>query len=112
MTEPAVRGHLENAVPARIFRQPARSLTRTRPFLLSGFHMTRLFIVAAALAALSSAATAQSVPVTLSEWKIELPRDTVHAGSVTFRLKNEGNMVHGFHVTGPGVEKDAPQIAA
>jgi len=74
--------------------------------------MTRLFIVAAALAALSSAATAQSVPVTLSEWKIELPRDTVHAGSVTFRLKNEGNMVHGFHVTGPGVEKDAPQIAA
>jgi plastocyanin len=74
--------------------------------------MTRLFIAAGFAAILSSAASAQAVPVRLSEWKVVLPRDTFPAGPVTFRVKNEGTMVHGFHVEGPGVDKDAPQIPA
>jgi len=72
--------------------------------------MTRLFIAAAALAALSSVARAQSIPVTVSEWKVEMARDTVQAGAVTFRVKNAGTMVHGFQVEGPGVDKGTPQI--
>ena len=73
--------------------------------------MTRLLIVAA-LAAFSSIARAQPVPVTLSEWTIELGRDTVRAGSVTFQVRNEGTIVHGFHIAGQGVEKETRQIPA
>lgn len=71
--------------------------------------MTRL-LIAAAFVAFSSVATAQSVPVTLSEWKVELGRDTVRAGPVTFRVKNTGSMSHAFHVQGQGVDKETPAI--
>ena len=72
--------------------------------------MTR-FVIAAGLAAVfSSAAAAQAVPVTLSEWKIGLTRDTLPAGAVTFRVKNDGTLPHGFHVEGPGVDKETKQI--
>jgi len=73
--------------------------------------MTRLLVAAALTAVVSSAAAAQSVPVTISEWKVEV-RDTVRAGTVTFRVKNEGTMVHALHVEGAGVKKETPQIAA
>jgi uncharacterized cupredoxin-like copper-binding protein len=73
--------------------------------------MHRLLFVAA-LAVSSSIASAQSVAVTLSEWKVELARDTVHAGPVTFRVKNAGTMTHGFYVSGPGVEKGSHDIPA
>jgi uncharacterized cupredoxin-like copper-binding protein len=73
--------------------------------------MKRLLIVAA-LATTSSVASAQSVPVTLSEWKVDLGRDTVKAGPVTFRIKNTGTMTHGFYVSGPGVDKGAKEIPA
>ena len=72
--------------------------------------MTRMFIVAA-LAVFSSAAAAQSVPVTLSEWKLEMKRDTVPAGPVTFRVTNDGSMLHAFHVEGTGVDKETRQIS-
>ena len=72
--------------------------------------MTRMFIVAA-LAVFSSAAAAQSVPVTLTEWKVEMKRDTVPAGSVTFRVTNDGSMLHAFHVEGAGIDKETRQIA-
>ena len=72
--------------------------------------MTRLIIVAA-LAATSSVAAAQGEAVTLSEWKIGLPKDTVKAGSVTFRVTNGGTMPHGFYVRGEGVDKGTPQLA-
>jgi uncharacterized cupredoxin-like copper-binding protein len=71
--------------------------------------MRRLLIVAA-LAAVPSLAAAQSVPITLSEWKIESTRDTVKAGSVTFRVKNDGTMIHALHIEGEGVKKETPQI--
>jgi plastocyanin len=74
--------------------------------------MTRMLIAAALAAAVSSVASAQAVPVTLSEWKVEMARDTLRAGPVTFRVKNQGTMVHGFHVEGPGVDKETPQIPA
>ena len=74
--------------------------------------MTRMLIVAGLVVGLSSVAGAQAVPVTLSEWKVALARDTVKAGSVTFRVKNDGNVVHGFQVLGEGVDKGTPQIAA
>lgn len=73
--------------------------------------MKRLFLIAA-LAATSSVASAQAVGVTLSEWKVVLTRDTVHAGPVTFRVKNAGTMAHGFYVSGPGVDKGAQDIPA
>ena len=72
--------------------------------------MNRLVIAAGLAAVFSSAAAAQAVPVTLSEWKVELSRDTLKAGPVTFRVKNTGTMVHGFQVEGPGVDKGTPQI--
>lgn len=65
-----------------------------------------------AVAISSSAAGAQSVPVTLSEWKVQIARDTVRAGSVTFRVKNDGNVVHAFQIEGQGLDKGTPQIAA
>ena len=75
--------------------------------------MTRIFI-AAALAASAAAATMQSVavPVTLSEWKVELGRDTVPAGPVIFRLSNKGTITHGFYVRGEGVAKGARELPA
>jgi len=72
--------------------------------------MTRM-LIAAALAAFSSVATAQSaVPVTLSEWKVQLAHDTVPAGRVTFHVENTGSMLHGFHVRGQGIDKESQPI--
>ena len=75
--------------------------------------MTRLFI-AAAFVTSSAIAAAQSVavPVTLTEWKIELARDTVPAGPLTFRLSNKGTVTHGFYVRGEGVDKGSREVAA
>jgi plastocyanin len=75
--------------------------------------MMRVFI-AAALATFSTAASAQlvSLPVTLTEWKVELARDTVPAGPITFRLSNKGTITHGFYVRGEGTAKGAREIPA
>lgn len=71
------------------------------------------FLVALAVVALSStAAAAQAVPVTLSEFKVELGRDTVRAGTVKFQIKNEGATTHGLYVRGEGVDKGSREIAA
>jgi len=72
--------------------------------------MTRLFIAAGLAAVFSTAAAAQAVPVTLTEWKIAINRDTLPAGSVTFRVKNDGTMPHAFHVEGGGLDKETRQI--
>ena len=69
-------------------------------------------LVLLALAAFSSTAAAQAIPVTLSEWKVKLGRDTVPAGKITFQIKNEGQMTHGFFVRGNGVQQGAPDIPA
>lgn len=73
--------------------------------------MTRILIVFA-VTAFSSAATAQGVAVTLSEWKLGLSRDTVHAGTVTFRVANTGSVSHSLYVTGAGIDKGTRDVAA
>ena len=71
-------------------------------------------LTAVALAASFAVAARQSVavPVTLTEWKVELGRDTVPAGSVTFRLSNKGTITHGFYVRGEGVNKGSRELSA
>jgi len=69
-------------------------------------------VIAAALLAVSSTAKAQAVNVTLSEWKIELSRDTVAAGPVTFKIKNAGSMNHAFYVRGEGFAKGSKEVPA
>ena len=71
--------------------------------------MTRILIVLA-LVVSSSEVSAQAVTVTLSEWKIELTRDTVRAGPVTFKVNNAGTMTHGFYVRGDGVDQGTRDI--
>ena len=73
--------------------------------------MKRILIVAA-LAASSSVAAAQAVTVTLAEFTLALARDTVRAGSVTFKVKNAGRMTHGFFVRGEGVAEGSHDIEA
>ncbi len=69
-------------------------------------------LIAGTFAAWSSVATGQAVSVTLSEWKIALERDTVRAGSVTFRVNNTGSMNHAFTVRGEGVDQGTREIPA
>ena len=72
--------------------------------------MARL-AAAFALVVTASAARAQAVTATLTEWKIALAKDTVAAGPVTFRVSNAGSMNHGFYVHGPGVDKGTRELA-
>ena len=74
--------------------------------------MTRMLLAAGLAVAFSSVVRAQAVPVTVSEWKVQIARDTLKAGPVTFRVKNDGSVVHGFQVLGEGVDKSTPQIPA
>ena len=73
-----------------------------------------LAIVAApsALAAQVPATPVKPIEVTLSEWKIALPSDTVTAGTLTFQVKNEGNMNHAFYVLGGNVAQGTKEIVA
>lgn len=72
--------------------------------------MNRLLIAAVALAASASVAAAQRVKVSLTEWKIAMSTDTVHAGSVTFQVSNDGSMTHALHVHGAGMDKQTRDI--
>jgi len=73
--------------------------------------MRILVLLAVAAFSSTAAAQSQSIPVTLSEWKVKMGRDTVPAGKITFQIKNEGAMTHGFFVRGNGVQQGAPDIA-
>ena len=48
-------------------------------------------------------ASAHSIPVTESEFKIVLPSATTAPGKVTFAVKNAGKIQHDIAVTGPGL---------
>src|SRR5689334_18559492 len=72
----------------------------------------RFLVALAAVAISSTAAAAQAVPVTLSEFKIEMGRDTVKAGTVKFNIKNEGTTTHAFYVKGDGANKGSREVAA
>jgi len=72
----------------------------------------RFLVALAAVAISSTAAAAQAVPVTLTEFKIEMGRDTVHAGTVKFNIKNEGSTTHAFYIKGEGANKGSREVAA
>ena len=74
--------------------------------------MMRFFVALAAVAISSTAAAAQAVPITLTEFKIEMGRDTVKAGTVKFNIKNEGATTHAFYVKGEGANKGSREVAA
>ncbi len=76
--------------------------------------MTRMLLAAVALAASASVASAQAVaiPVTLTEWKIDMAKDTIAAGPVNFRLTNKGTITHGFYVKSDTFGKGAREMAA
>ena len=72
--------------------------------------MTRMLFVITALAAAPVVVSAQTVSVTLSEWKIRTTRDTVPAGQVTFQINNTGAVSHSLHVVGDGIDKGTDVI--
>lgn len=45
-----------------------------------------------------------SFVVTLNEWKIELPMDSLPAGRYTFRVENAGSTEHALEIEGNGDE--------
>lgn len=61
-------------------------------------------------AASASSAPADTVAVTLTEWKVALSPAKVPAGSVVFAIRNEGKIPHGFEIEGGGIEKAVPNI--
>lgn len=65
----------------------------------------------ALLAAQAAPAPPKPIAVALSEWKVELPSDTVTAGAITFRITNEGNMNHALYVLGEGVAQGTREVA-
>jgi len=58
----------------------------------------------------ASGAVADTVSVTLSEWKVELSPAKVPAGAVVFAIRNDGKIPHGFEIEGGGIEKSVPNI--
>lgn len=52
----------------------------------------------------------RTVSATLTEWAVQLSRDTVPAGEVTFRVANAGTMEHALEVEGQGIEEETAHI--
>jgi uncharacterized cupredoxin-like copper-binding protein len=48
---------------------------------------------------------AQTVSVTLSEWKVDMPT-SLPAGAYTFKVTNTGKHAHTLKITGEGFEKE------
>jgi plastocyanin len=55
--------------------------------------------------------TVQTVQVSESEWKIQLPKTTLKAGKYTFDDKNDGKVPHNLVVQGTGVEEATSDLA-
>jgi uncharacterized cupredoxin-like copper-binding protein len=59
----------------------------------------------------STAPTAsKTVPVTEVEFKIELPSESLSAGSYTFDLTNKGRVGHDLAIDGPGVSNEKTPV--
>ena len=61
-------------------------------------------------AASAGNAAADTVSVTLTEWKVELSPEKVPAGDVVFSIRNQGKIPHGFEIEGGGIEKSVTNI--
>lgn len=57
-------------------------------------------------------AGASSVDVTLAEWSVQLSRDSIPAGLISFRVRNTGTMPHRLEVEGNGEEIETEDLAA
>jgi len=57
-------------------------------------------------------ASASSVAVRASEWKLELSQLTVPTGEVEITVKNSGTMPHALEIEGQGIEKELEPINA
>ena len=57
-------------------------------------------------------ASASSVAVRVSEWKLELSQLTVPTGEVEITVKNGGTMPHALEIEGQGIEKELEPINA
>jgi len=51
-----------------------------------------------------------TLTATLSEWKIELPADTVRPGKYTFQVVNDGRYSHAFEVEGEAKEWETARL--
>jgi plastocyanin len=74
-------------------------------------HAVPSWNVAGLLVALTSAATPAyqtpgDISARLSEWRVELSRTTVTAGSVTLTVTNAGTIPHALEVQGQGIERE------
>jgi len=58
----------------------------------------------------SSGAVADTVSVTLTEWKVEVSPAKIPAGAVVFAIRNDGKIPHGFEIEGGGIEKSVQNI--
>ena len=58
----------------------------------------------------TAASAPASVPVSETEFKISLPKDTLAAGSYSFEVKNDGKIEHDLVVKGNGVDDKTPTI--
>ena len=74
--------------------------------------VTALAVTASVAESQAAPATAQTVATTLTEFKLNLARDTVKAGPVTFKVKNSGVMTHALFVRGGKIAKGSKEIAA
>lgn len=53
---------------------------------------------------------ADTVPISLMDFKLEPNEVRAKAGTVTFQLKNAGRYTHDFRVEGQGIDKKAPKV--
>jgi uncharacterized cupredoxin-like copper-binding protein len=58
----------------------------------------------------TTSTSASSVPVSETEFKIALPKNSLSAGSYAFEVKNDGHIPHDFVVQGNGVDERTPTI--
>ena len=58
----------------------------------------------------ASGTVADTVFVTLTEWKVDVSPAKIPAGAVVFAIRNDGKIPHGFEIEGGGIEKSVPSI--
>lgn len=51
-----------------------------------------------------------AIVVRLREYAIDLERDTLPAGDVTFQVVNAGAVIHALEVEGPGVDEESARV--
>src|SRR2546425_5473669 len=69
-----------------------------------------LLLAAGALIGARAPGDPAAVSAKLSEWKVELSKRTIAAGTVTFTIANVGSIPHAFEVEGQGIERETAVI--